>query len=170
MGIGEKIKKAINKIKTKLIVSLILWLVLVIVFVAPLANALHEGKVAGDGTLMPNDAAGWQAVINGVGTYLMNPFRALGQSLAGDTDGMFFSVLWKFTIVYIIAVTIGIAKAMPKHEYDGIENGSSDWCVNGEEYQTLSPKKGIILAEKEYLPTDKRGNVNVLVVGRIWCW
>jgi len=170
MGIGDKIKKAINKIKTKLIVSLILWLILVIVFVAPVANSLHEGLIAGDGTLMQGDGNGWQAVINGIGTYLLHPLRATGQALSGDTDGMFFSVLWKFTLVYIVAVTIGIAKAMPKHEYDGIENGSSDWCINGEEYQTLSPKKGIILAEKEYLPTDKRGNVNVLVVGRIWCW
>ena len=83
---------------------------------------------------------------------------------------MFWSVLWKFSLVYLLAVTIGITKAIPKHEYDGIENGSSDWCTNGEEYKTLSSKKGIILAEKEYLPVDKRGNVNVLVVGRIWCW
>ena len=31
-------------------------------------------------------------------------------------------------------------------------------------------KKGIILAENHYLPVDKRGNVNVLVVGRFWFW
>ena len=30
--------------------------------------------------------------------------------------------------------------------------------------------KGIILAEKHYLPVDKRGNVNVLVVGRFRFW
>ena len=40
----------------------------------------------------------------------------------------------------------------------------------GEQYQILSNKAGIILAEKNFLPVDKRGNVNVLVVGRIWCW
>ena len=34
----------------------------------------------------------------------------------------------------------------------------------------LSKKEGIILAENNYLPVDKRGNVNVLVVGRIWIW
>lgn len=36
--------------------------------------------------------------------------------------------------------------------------------------QFLNNKRGIILAEKEFLPVDKRGNVNVLVVGRFWCW
>ena len=70
----------------------------------------------------------------------------------------------------MLAVTLGIAKAMPKHEFDGIENGSSDWCTNGEQYSILSNKAGLILAEKNYLPVNKRGNVNVLVVGRIWCW
>lgn len=81
----------------------------------------------------------------------------------------FWSTL-KFTLVYMLAVIMGITKALPKHEYDGIENGSSDWCVNGEQYKVLNNKEGIILAEKNYLPVDKRGNVNVLVVGRIWCW
>ena len=61
-------------------------------------------------------------------------------------------------------------KAIPKHEYEDIENGSSDWSENGEQYQVLSKNKGIVLAEKNYLPVDKRGNVNVLVVRRFWCW
>ena len=168
MGIGEKISKAINKIKGKLIVSFILWLILVIVFVAPLANSISDALKVG--TLAMGDSQSWEVFFEALGTYLKNPFVALGQSLAGDTNGMFWSVLWKFTLVYLLAVTIGITKAIPKHEFDGIENGSSDWCTNGEEYKTLSNKKGIILAEKEYLHVDKRGNVNVLVVGRIWCW
>ncbi len=58
---------------------------------------------------------------------------------------------------------------MPKHDYADIEHGSSDWA-NGEEYSVLSKNKGILLAEKHYLPVDKRGNVNVLVVGRLWFW
>ena len=54
---------------------------------------------------------------------------------------------------------------MPKHRYDDIEHGSSDWSGHGEQYQVLSRRSGIILAENNYLPLDKRGNVNVLVVG-----
>ena len=34
----------------------------------------------------------------------------------------------------------------------------------------LDKNKGIILAENNYLPVDKRGNVNVLVVGRFRFW
>ena len=40
----------------------------------------------------------------------------------------------------------------------------------GEQYQILNRNKGIILAEDNYLPLDKRGNVNVLVVGRFRFW
>ena len=58
---------------------------------------------------------------------------------------------------------------MPKHDYAVIEHGSSVWA-NGDEYSVLSKNKGILLAEKHYLPVDKRGNVNVLVVGRFWFW
>ena len=55
-------------------------------------------------------------------------------------------------------------------KYRDIEHGSSDWCEGGEQYTVLSKKEGIILAQKNYLPVDKKGNVNVLIVGRIWCW
>ena len=57
-----------------------------------------------------------------------------------------------------------------KSEYADIEHGSSDWCAPGEQYRILSKKSGIILAKDNYLPIDKTGNVNVLIVGRIWCW
>ena len=65
---------------------------------------------------------------------------------------------------------IGFVKTAPKNEYSDIEQGSSDWSKGGEQYKVLSKNKGIILAENNYLPVDKRGNVNVLVVGRFWIW
>lgn len=163
MTFGEKISRAIKKIKGKLIVSLILWLILIIVFVAPMAIAFKEAyHYTGDDR--------WATLFMTIGKYIVKPWEALALCITGQAEGHFISVLWKFTLVYIFAVTIGISKALPKHEYDGIENGSSDWCTNGEQYQILSNKEGIILAEKNYLPVNKRGNVNVLVVGRIWCW
>lgn len=70
----------------------------------------------------------------------------------------------------MLLVIIGLIRTAPKHEYDKIEHGSSDWAANGEQYKVLSKKKGIILAEDNYLPLNKRGNVNVLVVGRFWFW
>lgn len=39
------------------------------------------------------------------------------------------------------------------------------WAEAGEQYKEISKKEGIILAENNYLPLDKRGNINVLVVG-----
>ena len=65
---------------------------------------------------------------------------------------------------------VGFVRTAPKNEYSDIEQGSSDWATRGEQYKVLSPKKGIILAEGNYLPVDKRGNVNVLVVGRFRFW
>lgn len=73
------------------------------------------------------------------------------------------------TIVLAFCTIIGIIKTLPKHDYANIEHGSSDWA-HGEQYSILSKNKGILLAENHYLPVDKRGNVNVLVVGRFWLW
>ena len=53
----------------------------------------------------------------------------------------FFSLLWKFTLVYIIFMFIGFAKTAPKNEYTDIEQGSSDWANKGEQYKVLSNKK-----------------------------
>lgn len=163
MSFGEKVAKAIKRIKGKLIVSFILWLVLVIVFVAPLGLAFKSAyDVTGDQR--------WENLFLTFGKNIVKPWEAIVKCLTGEAHGYFWATLWRFTVVYLGAVTIGITKALPKHEYDGIENGSSDWCQNGEQYQILSNKAGLILAEKNFLPVDKRGNVNVLVVGRIRCW
>ncbi len=162
MGFGEKLRRAIKKIKGKLIVSVILWLILVIVFVAPMAVSFFNASQ--DGVNFS------EMFFRTIGTYIVKPLSALGLCISGQTQGWFWSILSKFSIIYIAIAAYGIARAFPKHEFDGIENGSSDWSVNGEQYKVLNNKEGIILAEKNYLPVDKRGNVNVLVVGRFWFW
>ena len=80
MGIGEKIARAINKIKGKLIVSFILWLILVIVFVAPLAGAISDGLKVG--TLAMGDGNSWEVFFEALGGYLRNPINAIGHALA----------------------------------------------------------------------------------------
>lgn len=82
----------------------------------------------------------------------------------------FFGMLWKCTLVYAVFMFVGFVKTAPKNEYTDIEQGSSDWAHGGEQYKVLNRNKGIILAENNYLPVDKRGNVNVLVVGRFRIW
>ena len=76
----------------------------------------------------------------------------------------------KFSLLYGIVCLIGFIRTMPKHRYDDIEHGSSDWSENGEQYKVLSKKSGLILAEDNYLPLDKMGNINTLIVGRIRFW
>ncbi len=97
--------------------------------------------------------------LGNVGTNLGVPFIAKYSNTFFKTEGIVTVCVLFFTI-------IGFIKTMPKHEFSDIEHGSSDWATGGEEYEVLSPKKGILLAEKHYLPVDKRGNTNILVVGR----
>lgn len=159
---GDKIRRGIKKYKNKFIVIFILWVILSIVFVAPLGVGIKEATKSG--------AFEFETFVTAIGEAIINPLSALGKCFTNTYIGSFWNVWWKFTLIYAIVTCIGIARFMPKHEYDDIEHGSSDWCENGEEYKTLSRNKGILLAQKEFLPVDKRGNVNVLVVGRFRFW
>ena len=157
----DRIKRGFKKSKTKIIIAVILWIILSIVFVAPMAISIKDATT--------NGPLNWQVLFETLGKYIVNPFGSLGTAFGVNYIGAFWDVLWKFTLVYIIAMTFGIIKAIPKTEYADIEHGSSDWS-QGEEYRVLSKNKGILLAQKEFLPVDKRGNVNVLVVGRFRFW
>ena len=70
-----------------------------------------------------------------------------------------------FTVFIGICLGIGLFRARKRGSYDKIEHGSSDWCKGGEQYRVLSKNSGLILAEDNYLPLDKLGNTNVLIVG-----
>lgn len=176
MGFGEKLKRAIIKIKGKLIVATILVLIILVWAIAPLTVSIRHGWILthiegyAEPVLDPEENTfDWQIALEDMGKYITHPLEAL-KICFQEYFGSYFYVTKYFLAFYGIFVFIGIARAFPKHEYEDIENGSSDWSENGEQYQVLSKNKGIILAEKNYLPTDKRGNVNVLVVRRIWCW
>ena len=102
--------------------------------------------------------------------YIHNSRHTDGKIFSEGASGTYFSTLLVVTIFYSVFFFIGFVRSAPKNEYSDIEHGSSDWSQRGEQYQILSKNKGIILAEDNYLPLDKRGNVNVLVVGRIRFW
>ena len=93
----------------------------------------------------------------------------LSRTFTSDYISTFFKIDGIYILVLLFFAVIGTSKVMPKNEYTDIEHGSSDWAT-GEQYEVLSKKKGILLAENHYLPVDKRGNTNVLVVGRIRFW
>lgn len=158
-----KIEGAIRKNRKSFIICAILWLILVIVFVAPFSFSTFEASVNGKFSL--------DIFLDQIATNITNPFATLvGIFAAEKAMHDFISLLLGFTICYLVIFFIGFAKSAPKNEYTDFEHGSSDWSQKGEQYQILSKNKGIILAEDNYLPLDKRGNVNVLVVGRIWIW
>ena len=157
-----KIEGALKKTKKYTIIYAILWLFMVIVFIMPAGVAIKESTVNGKFAM--------GSFIEVFGKYAFKPFSSFGKAFNPSYIGDFWAVLWKFSFVYIIIAVIGTIRNAPKNEYSDIEHGSSDWSKKGEQYRILSNKKGIILGEDNYLPVDKRGNVNVLVVGRFWFW
>ena len=104
---------------------------------------------------------------------LISTIGQIGENIGKTFESQYAKTFWKsegyFSIIILICAAVGFIKSMPKNEYTDIEHGSSDWAI-GEQYEVLSKKKGILLAEDHYLPVDKRGNVNVLVVGRFRFW
>lgn len=155
-----KIEKAIKKSKKYFGKFAILWLVLAIVFVLPVTITIVDST-----TINGFD-------LNEFILHISGNITSVGINLGKMFNKLYFAKFMKnlllFTIVFFILMIIGIRKLKPKSEYEDIEHGSSGWAEHGEQYKVLSEKEGIILAEDNYLPLDKRGNVNVLIVGRIW--
>ncbi len=154
-----KIKGAIKRNKKNFIVFILLWILIAILFVSPFAYSSYVAGLQGKMDL--------QVFFETLGNSFGNPLGTLGKVFSEGASGTYFSTLLVVTIFYSVFFFIGFVKTAPKNEYTDIEHGSSDWSQRGEQYQILNRNKGIILAEDNYLPVDKRGNVNVLVVGRI---
>ena len=157
-----KIEGAIRRSRKAFIICLMLWLILTIVFVVPFSYTSFQANIDGKFSLeiflelLPNN--------------ITHPFSSLSNIFVNDVTHNFISTLIGFSIIYVAIFLVGFFKSTPKNEYTDIEHGSSDWSQRGEQYKILNKSKGIILAENNYLPVDKRGNVNVLVVGRIRFW
>ena len=157
-----KIEGAIRRNRKNFIIFAILWIFIAIVFVSPISYSYHIAGLGGKLDL--------EVFIRTFTESITNPFGTFGKVFSEGATGTFFSNLLIVTIFYSVFFFIGFVKSAPKNEFSDIEHGSSDWSQRGEQYQILSRNKGIILAEDNYLPLDKRGNVNVLVVGRIRIW
>ena len=157
-----KIEGAFRRNKGNLIIFAILWLFVAICIIAPISHASHVS--------MQGETRDMGIFIEEIGTSIGQPHITLGKIIKEGAIAGYLKGVGGFTIVYSIFFIVGMARTAPKNRYSDIEHGSSDWSERGEQYEILSNKKGIILAENNYLPVDKRGNVNVLVVGRIRIW
>ena len=152
-----KIEGALKKSRVTIIIAIILWLLLAIVFIMPWTCGNYQIELLGN-----FDSDAFISIFTKTASSPITGFKVLIQY---NLILKYLKNLLGFTLLYAIVVVIGIIRVMPKHRYDDIEHGSSDWSGHGEQYQVLSRRSGIILAENNYLPLDKRGNVNVLVVG-----
>ena len=157
-----KIEGAIRRNRKNFIIFGVLWIFIAIVLVSPIAYSSNMAKVDGVFDL--------EVFIETFMTSISSPLSTFGKVFTSGAASGYFSTLLVVTIFYAIVFFIGFAKSAPKNEYSDIEHGSSDWSQRGEQYQILNKNKGIVLAENNYLPVDKRGNVNVLIVGRIRNW
>ena len=157
-----RVEGALRKNKKNFIIFAILWVFIAVVLVSAFSNAIVMANAEGNFNV--------EIFIASFGKTIANPAASFSGLISMGGMTTYFKTLIIVTFIYAIFMVIGVFRSAPKNEYSDIEHGSSDWSQNGEQYRVLSNKKGIILAEDNYLPVDKRGNVNVLVVGRFRCW
>ena len=157
-----KVKNTLKKSRPVFIVIIILWVISLIVFVPPF--------VVGAVDATSNGVFDFGTFIEKLTGNVGNIGGNLSKAFSIGYIGTFMKAQMYVTIVLLFAAVVGMFKSAPRHEYTDIEHGSGDWSEKGEQYDVLSPKEGILLAEKNYLPVDKRGNINVLIVGRFWFW
>jgi len=153
---GYKLNKTLKDNKKSIIIIAVLWVFLSIVLVAPVAYSIGISTVNGVFDFNIFLVKVFEEIVS---------FSSITKVFSQGYGAIYAKTLLYFTIFYAICTMIGLFKSKPKHQYKDIEHGSSDWSEHGEQYSVLSKNKGIILAQDNHLPIDKRGNVNVLVVG-----
>lgn len=163
MGKIDKFKNSVKQGKRFLIVIAVIWLILAILLVAPIAVAWAEAPNGSNSDILTNFVEYFVKEVTSFTTF----FRMFGYKGAFV---IFLKCLIPYTIAFVAFSIRGFWRTKPKGKYYDIEHGSSDWSVKGEQYKILSPDKGIILAKENYLPVDKRGNVNTLIVRRFRIW
>lgn len=152
----SKFKLFFRKNKKLIIGSILVWLAIDAFIVAPIAYSLSRSIVNNtiDSTIF---------VENLVENFLS--FTSVTKVFTKGTS-LYFQIGSFLTLILVIILgSYGQYKGRKKSEFDKIEHGSSDWAKDGEQFKVLSENKGIMLADNNYLPIDKIGNTNVLIVG-----
>ena len=152
----NKFSEFIKRNLKYIIFALVVWIIAELLLIAPIAYTISESYVDGrfDIALFIQD-------------FISNVVSLAGITKVFDSNviGTFGSWTLGFTIFLGIAFGIGAYKNRKKTKYQDIEHGSSDWCTGGEQYRVLSRNSGLLLAQNNYLPLNKIGNINVLIVG-----
>ena len=152
----NKFSEFMRKNLKYIIFAVVLWVIGEIFLVAPISFTVSQSYTNG------------VFDINYFVEYLIPnivSFSSITKVFSSTAIGAFGTgTLW-YTIIILVAVGIGAFEARKKSEFQDIEHGSSDWSQNGEQYRVLSKNSGLILAQNNYLPLNKLGNINVLIVG-----
>ncbi len=156
-----------NEVKKHIIIFIIFYLIISIFVYMP----IFVSSVAEDGSISINN------FIDTFTQNFINPFGNIEQVFALNSEnmGMFMSGLGYVFVMVLLAYLYYRYKYKTKHDYEGTENGSSEWAKGGEEFRKLSDgsevlnkKEGFILSKKHFLGTDQRKvkiNKNILVIG-----
>ncbi len=166
-------KSKFNKLKREIMPFLFMFIIIDIIIIGSLNLAVVEAK---NNVELDNSYKVFQYVIANFIPNITHFKFIIGifKDFASFLNMTFYTFL-----VFVAMFIVWKIKFMKSSEYDGIENGSSDWAQNGEEFykledgrEILNKKSGFILSKKHYLGTDLRKvliNKNILVIGRIWC-
>ncbi len=155
-------KEKLEKLKRIAIVSLIAIIILAI-FVVP---AIAISIVAGAQFVAPNPTSALPITSN-LKFGITHPFQTIG--ILKSTPASFAVYIKSVRILLYIMIVFALFMLFKKEEevdpWENKEHASSRWSKDGEQYSILSKTDGILLAKDNYLPVDKPGNINVMVVG-----
>lgn len=155
-------KEKLEKLKRIAIVSLIAMVILSI-FVIP---AIAISIVAGAQYVAPNPTSVLPITSN-LKFGITHPFKTIG-ILKASPQGLAVyirSIRILFYLMLVFAIFMLFKKEEEKDPWENKEHASSRWSKEGEQYSILSKTDGILLAKDNYLPVNKPGNINVMVVG-----
>lgn len=152
------------KILKKTIIPItILFLVLCIIILPAFAVAIAYGNFK----IIQNSEVSISIFMDNLKYSLTNPFWSIGEMFRlGQVMDAYINIFKIAIFVYYVPILYFMFKPKKKKpEWEKKEHGSAEWAKKGEQYKVLSKKEGILLAKDNYLPVDKRGNINVLVIG-----
>lgn len=149
-----------DKYKAPIVVLLVLGLIV--------CTFLASGWTRANYEITSGDLSG-ESKINAFMANSTDVLNNVSVSFSSENIAYFGTCFRNVGIVYLIFALFMLYKLSNKNEYENIEYGSADWCKDSEAYNVLSPKEGMILGYRKYLPvipTPPPGkNGNILVIG-----
>ena len=136
-----------------IIIILVLFTLVVLIVIPPLIHAYKYNQLYN---------VGFSNVYKQV---WKTPFKSLSFCFEEGNKDLYTTAVSIIGFAFLVLMAVIIVKRRLPKDYEGIEHGSGDWATTSEKYKVLSKNQGILLAKNLYLPLDKHGNVNVLVVG-----